>query len=180
MANYTEDEQRLILRLYREYCQCKQHKFKITPEDKQVLMQHIKNIQDFSVYNYQGYVCYRRFALPYQLPTQTGPSTRTLEAGEGISSKEHDILAHIEQRIQIEALIDLWKGDIPDVCILFAAIVEAGFGAGLLPRPLNRGAQDENQVAVSAKAIMKQRKEDKIKAAKIKLRKELGNFGQHH
>jgi len=176
MASYTEEETLTLIKLYREYCQTKQGTFELQPEDKQVFMKHLGQwIEQFNSYDSQGYVFYRRFALPYVLPQQLGKGLRrAIGGGEGLSMEENELLSDIEGRIQAECLCDIWEGQIPDVCILFASIIEAGFGARVLPKVLNNGIQINSKIAADAKLIQKQRKKDKLKA----MRKHLGTNNQ--
>jgi len=181
MANYTEVEESLIIKLYREYRQCKQNTFKLQPEDKQVLMKHITNLKDFNSYENRGYLFYKRFALPYCLPQQSTVARRRIGLGEGLSVIDREILHEIEVKLQTEALVDIWEGDIPDVCIVFASIIEAGFGAKLLPKVLNRGIQMETTVAQNAKILLDKRRKDKIKAAKQKIKDQIyGGLGKNN
>ena len=107
MANYTEEEQSLIIRLYREYCQCKQNTFELQPEDKQVLMKHITHLQDFDSYEGRGYLFYKRFTVPYCLPQQSTVTRRRVGLGEGLGNTDREILAQIEIKLQTEALVDI-------------------------------------------------------------------------
>lgn len=176
MANYTEEETLLIISLYREYCQTKKNTYKLRPEDKQVLLKHLKDhYKDFDSYNHAGYVFYKRFPLPFVLPRQTSVEMRRSMSGEGLDSNASEILTHIEERIQSEMLIDIWAGEIPDVCIIFASIIEAGLGAKVLPRvKVDGDIQIDATVSLNAKAILKKRKEDKLN----EMRKTFGQDNQ--
>ena len=181
MANYTEAEESLIIKLYREYCRCKKNTFKLQPEDKQVLMKHITNLKDFVSYESRGYLFYKRFSLPYCLPQQSTAQKRRIGLGEGLSQLDRDILHEIEVKLQTEALVDIWEGDVPDECIMFASIIEAGFGAKLLPKVMNRGIQTEATVTQNARILLDKRKKDKIKATKQKIKDQIyGGLGKNN
>ena len=133
-------------------------------------MKHITNLKDFNSYESRGYLFYKRFALPYCLPQQSTVTRRRVGLGEGLGNTDREILAQIEIKLQTEALVDIWEGALPDVCILFASIIEAGFGAKVLPKVMKTGIQAESEVSRNAKQLLAKRKKDRIKA----MRKQFG------
>jgi hypothetical protein len=143
-------------------------------------MQHLKSNTEFDVMGHEGYIFYRRFPLPYCLPQQSNIRMRR-EAGEGLSSRDHEILNNIQDRIQVEALINIWDDGPNDVCILFAAMIEASLGAKVLPRVSNEGVHILADVSTTAKTIWKKRKQDKIKAAKKQIKDHIyEGLGKNH
>lgn len=178
MANYTEAERSLILREYREYCQTKRNTYKLKPEDKLVLMEHIKEYTQFDTYDHRGYVFYKHFAIPYCLPTQSSKLQRRAMAGEGLSHEEQELLTAVEEKIQTECLIRIWEGYLPDVCLLHASIIELGYGEQVLPKPMNRATHGTSKISEDARILWNKRKQDKLKATKERIRKQFGQDNQ--
>jgi hypothetical protein len=136
-------------------------------------MKQITNLNDFDTYDNRGYVYYKKFCLPYSLPLQNKKGRR-LGVGEGLNDLDRQILFNIERRIQTEALVDIWEGQVPDICVLFASIIEAGFGAKVLPKVIDKGMLLDSNVSRDAKKLLQDRKKDKIETKKKQLRLQLG------
>lgn len=154
MVKYDEAVIKTVLSLFREYCRTDE--IKLSLKDKESLMEGI-DVEKFRCMDDRyGLLAYDNWALPIFLNEH--PTMDTEVIGEGLNKESRVIFENVRVQTFAYALADIYCGDVPDKAIMYAAMVESGHAAGVLPklhRRRHRAMSDTSVDYIAANILAK-------------------------
>ncbi len=141
MKEFDEVVIKKILGIYRKYCQT--GILKLRNEDRKRFMEGIVFTEFNSAHDNYGIIGYHRWAIPVVFHEH--PTHDLDYIGEGLDKNSREIFHIIRKRVFAECLCDLWEGKISDKILLYAALIESGHAAGIMPlmRKINSNVHRE-------------------------------------
>jgi len=105
---------------------------------------------------YYGVLSYENWALPILLNAH--PTKSLDNVGEGLDRYSKEIFDIIRHQVFVRSLVHIMDGNLTDQMLMYAALIEAGHSAGVLPKLSERSSR----IKIEADFIIKQRRQGEL------------------
>lgn len=106
-------------------------KISLEDKDRKIFIKCINPKKFKIIESLSGLLSYEGWAIPYAI---NDPSYgRPRNPGEGLERGMKKVFDGVSDKLYVDGLVSIWKKNVPDVAIIFAAVIEISHQVGVLP-----------------------------------------------